>query len=337
MANQNYGQVQDALRRQGDFVNSLNGAQGLQNQSDVYRQYADIAAGRGPNPAQTMLNQATAQNVAQTGALMGSARGASANPGMMARQVGQMGGAQQQAAAGQSATMQAQQSLGALGQMGGIAGQQVGQQMQGQQAMTAAQQAQYGQMLNAIAQQNATAAGLQGNINSGNVSEANSARDMTGKVAGGLLQGAAAGFGAQQPAQPQGSQQSSMLMGGKTPGSTITYAEGGQIPSAPMSGPRSAFGQALMSHGGKVPAKVSPGEIYLSPKKAAAVAKGKASPLSGERIKGKAKVKGDSYSNDTVSKTLQSGGVVIPRSKAQGDDVAEKASAFVRAVMARGR
>ncbi len=93
-----------------------------------------------------------------------------------------------------------------------------------------------------------------------------------------------------------------------------------------------------MAKGGKVPAKVSPGEIYLSPKKAAAVAKGKASPLSGERIKGKARVKGDSYANDTVNKTLQSGGVVIPRSKALGDDVAEKAAAFVRAhIAAHGR
>ncbi len=270
--------------------------------------------------------------MAQTGALMASSRGASANPGMIARQAGLAGGQLQQQAVGQGATMQANQSLGALGQMGGIAGQQVGEQMGANQGLTAGQQASYQSILDQIKSQNNTAAGLQENINSGNVSQANSARDMAGKVVGGGLQGVSTLGGLAGDTSPPSNAPAPGTVGPpKPPG----MADGGQVPPP---GPRSAIGQMLMARGGKVPAKVSPGEIYLSPSKAKAVAAGKASPTSGERIKGKAKVKGDSYANDTVKKNLDVGGVVIPRSKALGDDVAEKAAAFVRAhIAAHGR
>lgn len=85
------------------------------------------------------------------------------------------------------------------------------------------------------------------------------------------------------------------------------------------------------AHGGKVPALVSPNEIYLKPKQAQAVAKGKADPKSvGERIPGKASVKGDSLKNDTVKKDLDVGGVVVPRSIANTGD-SKKIAAFVAA------
>lgn len=87
--------------------------------------------------------------------------------------------------------------------------------------------------------------------------------------------------------------------------------------------------------GGKVPAKVSPGEVYLNPKKVEAVKKGKASPLDGEKIKGKAKVKGDSLANDVVSKDLDEGGIVLPRSVTQHPDAPKKAHDFVAALIAK--
>lgn len=90
-----------------------------------------------------------------------------------------------------------------------------------------------------------------------------------------------------------------------------------------------------MATGGKVPAMVSPGEVYLDPKDAKEVSKGKKSPMSGEMIKGKAKVKGDSLKNDTVPKTLDAGGVVIPRSIIQGPNAHREAYKFVNAVMAK--
>jgi hypothetical protein len=129
-----------------------------------------------------------------------------------------------------------------------------------------------------------------------------------------------------------------------------TYAHGGGVHmhsgghlGAPMEkhyddgGPVSAAGKWLnMAKGGKsqkakadVPAMVSPGEELLDPEQAKAVADGKANPLKiGERVPGKAKVKGDSLKNDTVPKMLKDGGMVIPRSIVKMHP--EKAAEFVR-------
>lgn len=84
------------------------------------------------------------------------------------------------------------------------------------------------------------------------------------------------------------------------------------------------------SRGGKVPAMVSPGEVYLPPKKAQAVAKDGKNPLKeGEKIPGKAKVQGDSLKNDVIPRKLESGGIVIPRSILQSDNPEKKAADFV--------
>lgn len=87
--------------------------------------------------------------------------------------------------------------------------------------------------------------------------------------------------------------------------------------------------QVQFSQGGKVPAMVSPGEKYLTPHQAQSVLKGKENPLNGKTIPGKAKVKGDSYDNDTVPVTLEEGGCVIPRSVLQSDQPMKNAIKFV--------
>lgn len=133
--------------------------QGLQNTAGMYQ---DIAQGRGPNPAQAALNQATGQNVANQAALMAGQRGAGANVGLMARQAAQQGAATQQQAVGQGATLQAQQQVNALAGLGntqqaigGLGSTQAGMQQAGisqQGAMAgqqiAAQQAQQQAMAN---------------------------------------------------------------------------------------------------------------------------------------------------------------------------------------------
>ena len=83
------------------------------------------------------------------------------------------------------------------------------------------------------------------------------------------------------------------------------------------------------AHGGKVPAMVSPGEKYLTPHQAKGVLKGHVNPMEGKTIPGKAKVKGDSYDNDTVPVTLEEGGCVIPRSVLQSDQPMKNAIKFV--------
>ena len=121
-------QAQNTVDQQQAFANALAAQNGIQNQASVFNQLQGVANGTGPNPAQAALAQSTGQNVANQAALMAGQRNASQNAGLIAREAGQQGAATQQQAAGQAATMQANQSLGALGQLSGIAGNQVNQQ-----------------------------------------------------------------------------------------------------------------------------------------------------------------------------------------------------------------
>jgi len=91
------------------------------------------------------------------------------------------------------------------------------------------------------------------------------------------------------------------------------------------------------ARGGKVPAMVSPGEKYLSPRDVKKVERG-ANPMEvGEKIPGKPRVKGakNSYANDTVPKTLEEGGIVLPRSVTQAKHPHWAAHKFVSAIMAK--
>lgn len=120
-------------------------------------------------------------------------------------------------------------------------------------------------------------------------------------------------------------------------------------PSDPT-GPQSQIGRFLQSGGTDVPptpfakggavpnSLVSPGERYLSPKAVKEVEQGKKSPMkAGEKIPGRAKVGGavNSYANDFVPKTLQEGGIVLPRSVTKSKDPAREAHKFVKALLAR--
>ena len=106
--NRAYEQTQGGLDSQRNFMQALIGGNGLNPyQSQIFGQQQGLASqfqqqalGQGPNPAQALLAQNTGQNVQQQAALMGSARGAQSNPGLMARQAAiQGGGIQQQAQA----------------------------------------------------------------------------------------------------------------------------------------------------------------------------------------------------------------------------------------------
>ncbi len=166
-----------AMGQQGVLNNQLGGAGGvgaqtsailgLQNlaaqQQGTAQQYQDIANGTGANPAQAMLNQSTGQNVANQAALMAGQRGAGANVGLMARQAAQQGAATQQQAAGQAASMQAQQQIAGLQ---GLAG---AQQAMGntQQAVGALGSGLVGQQQAGIGQQFGQGAGVVGQQQTG--------------------------------------------------------------------------------------------------------------------------------------------------------------------------
>ena len=403
-ANTAYNQTQQGIGQQQALVNAMGAQNGLGNQSSVFNQLQGVANGTGPNPAQAMLNQATGANTANQAALMAGQRGSGANPALMARQAAQQGAANQQNAAGQGATMQANQSLGALGQLGGIAGQQVAQQQGATSALNQQVQGQQSNILSGIQGQNQANVGMQSNMNTANAGIAQGNQQAQAGLISGLGQGAMAALGqigmarggmvphydtgttnVQAPAAPAptyGAQSSfgKALQAGAqgmqgtsgTPNNTIyggmenlgksmaggigqgvkalSGAIGGGGPTAPEGVPSSgdwasamgansatntgAPSRGMMAHGGKVPAMVSPGERYLPPSEVEKVARGeKSADKAGERIPGKAKVKGDSLKNDTVPKTLEEGGVVIPRSVMESKHPHWAAHKFVSEIM----
>ena len=286
-------QNQNAAAQQQAFVNALQAQGGLQNQSDVYNQLANVAAGQGPNPAMAALQQATGANVANQAALMAGQRGSSANTGLLARQAAQQGAGIQQNAIGQGATLQAQQSLNALSGMGNIAGQQVGNLQQGIGTLNQNALTNQAQQLG-LAQSQADAQNQM----------YRQQQDQSAKTASGISGGI-------------GSALASGIFGGKK------MAHGGAVSSA---------GRHLMAQGGeveKVDVLLSPGEVYVSPDKV----KAKDPLAAGQKIPGKAKVQGDSLKNDTVPRKLEEGGVVIPRSVVNSENPKENAAKFIAAVM----
>lgn len=293
------------MDQQWRFLAALQNQGGLANQSQVYNQLQGVASGTGPNPAQAMLANSTGQNVANQAALMAGQRGASQNAGMIARQAGMQGGALQQQAVGQSAALQAQQSLQALQGAGNLATNMVGNQAAATNAYANSalqnQQNQYSSI---------------GGVNAANVQNQAGINQANAGIVGGLLGGAGA------------------AMGGKAHGGMIT-PEDNKMNQGGAVQPRSYLAQQLkaMSKGGAVPVMLSPGEIYVPPGKVQSVAQGKQSAHdAGKVVPGQAKAKGDSAKNDTVPAKLESGGIVVPRTKANDED---KASKFVQAILAK--
>lgn len=394
-AQQLFNQSQSGLQQQQNFVNALTGQNGIQNQSNVYNQLQGVANGQGPNPAQAMLSQATGQNVQNQAALMAGQRGSGSNAGLIARQAAIQGANTQQQAAGQAATLQANQSLGALNQLGGIAGQQVGQQAGAVQNLNQNFQNEQSNVLSAIQGQNNSNVAMQSNINNANAGIAGINAAAQNKMTGSLINsagGAAAGLLAQggmvrkpyaeggavgarssfgrslggdfmpnignAPVMPAVDQTPETWAGkAKTPmsDSLKTPQMGSQFAGpgydlgsagspgavAPAAGPglgvdlslASTPAAAALAQGGRVPALVSPGEVYLNPKAVKEASKGKDPIKAGEKIPGKAKVKGNSYANDTVPKELEEGGIVLPKSVMEAKHPHWEAHKFVSAIL----
>lgn len=188
--NQAYGQAQLGLGQQQAFLNALQGQNGIANQSSVFNQLQGVANGTGPNPALQQLQNTTGQNVASQAALMAGQRGSGANAGLLARQAAQQGAGIQQQAVGQGAALQAQQQLNALGQLQGIAGQQVGQQANALTGYNQAAQSEQQNLLNALAQFNNANVSNTANQNSTNAQIQGQNASGQQSLFGGLLNGA---------------------------------------------------------------------------------------------------------------------------------------------------
>lgn len=227
-----YQGVQNSLGQQGQLANQLAPQVGsaVNNQNVLADQYAAMTRGEGPNPAQMQLNQATAANVANQAALMAGQRGASANPALLARQAAMQGAQTQQQAAGQAATLGAEQQIAAQQNLAALSNNQVAQAGNAVGAAGAAQQNEQNILQNANTGANNAAVGMQSNINnvnaqtaSGNqqnavntaagVGQALSNIPVVGNVLGGLF-----AHGGQVPAMADGGQISpSPIVGAPAP------------------------------------------------------------------------------------------------------------------------
>lgn len=242
IVNNAMGRSQGALNQQQAFANATQGGsmQGLGAQRSLMSQLGEQAQGRGPNPAQAQLAQNTAQNVQNQSAMMGSQRGAGANVGLMGRQAAQQGANIQQQAAGQAATLGAQQQLAAQSQLGALAGQAVGQQSgalqgynqmaQNYQNLTQDQQKAF---MGAQAAQNASNVAMQSNINSANAGLANTNAQGQQGIFGGLLGGLTGLFA-----------EGGLVEGSQVPGATGPQEAAKSAPEAP-GGPGSEVGKWL--------------------------------------------------------------------------------------------
>lgn len=303
--NTSYNQAQTGLGDQQAFLNALQAQNGVQNQSDVYNQMQDIAAGRGPNPATALLNNATGANVANQAAIMAGARGASANPGLIARQAAQTGAQTQQNAIGQAAALQANQSLNATNNAANIANTQVNQQGNATAGLNNAVQNEQQILQNANAAANNNAVGMQSNMNNVNAQisqgNQNAGNNFLGNVA------------------------KSIPVVGSVLGS-LFGAEGGEVPSSP-NGPKSKTAHVLKSHG---PAQSKAGG-------AEHLASALTNMKSGGGVPGKAKVGGatNTEKNDTVPALLSPEEIVLPRSVTKSDDPVANAAKFVASIMAK--
>lgn len=363
-----YQQSQDALAKQAAFANAVNAQTpgALNAQSFLTNQLTTQAKGGGPSPASDMLNNATGANVANQAALAAGVRGAGANTGLIARQVGQQGAGIQQNAIGQTAVLKSNEQIAAENALAGVAGTQVGQSAAATNANNQAVQSEQQNILNAIQGQNTAEVGSTSSQNSSNAAIAGvNAQGQQGliggvlggvgsifqsKFKGGVVENYAGGgsvvpsldVDTSMPMSNAGKFLFSSAPSNKAAPAPIFSGMGGdsktgagQLNSGLASALKAGL-SAVFAKGGPVKAMVSPGEQLLSPQEAKKVAAGKVNPLKvGERVPGKPKVKGDSIQNDVVPKTLESGGVVIPNHIMQSDNPPKNAQKFVAAIMAK--
>lgn len=264
------------------------------NQRLMSTDLANQAAGiGGPSPEQAMLQQQTGQNTSMQAALMAGQRGASSNPALMAKQIAQQGAANQQNAAGQSATMAQQRMLGAQNQ-----------RLQLEQSM--AQNSLQAQNISqaALASQNkditAGVLGAQNTVAGVNANNQSSSNNLIGGVLGAGAIAAAMLLNKGGKVKPKGYESGGIIRYDEAadPGTPPAQQQSGSFMSSIMGGLQTAGAiSALMSKGGPVP--------------------------------GKSEVKGNSPKNDKVPALLSPGEVVIDKETLKDKGAVGKAARLV--------
>ncbi len=336
---------------------------GLQGQQNLAGQLQNQANGQGPNPAQALFNQNTNQAIRQNAGLVASQKGL--NAGQAARYAGQNAAMMQGQTAGNAAALNAQQQLGAQSELGNVYNSMNSATNEQSNVNSGMARNNANNTANTIG---GIGSGLMGMasflaeggpvpqptptptpIESAQASMRNAFHYDSGGMAG-------------YPPMGVGGWVASQLMGMGNGGNYQSEMSTDQGPMAANVNPNQISG--MFKHGAQSPigSTITPATadgglesaggglgsvIADSPGIAMAAARGGLikhmekfkKPVvmkeSGGGVPGKAKVKGDSYSNDTVPAVLSPGEVVITRSVMQSSDPSGNAARFVSAVMAK--
>ena len=343
-----YTGAQGALSTQGQVAGALapQAQAAAANNAALQKQLQDIMAGQGPNPAQTMLNTATGNNVTSQAALAASQRGAAANPGLVARNAALAGTNAQQQAIGQGATLQAQQQIAAGQQLQNLAATEAGQALAGTGAGVQGQIGEQGVLQGANTAYNNANAQMQANINNVNAQTAAANQGLLGGLVNsagtiGTLYGlgafgGGAGGGAADAAiagLPELSMPAGLL------GTTSADAAIAGLPELSLPEIGAGLGGAATTAAELAPVGLAKGGmVYKSAINRRMFAKGGYAShdyRAGGKVPGKAQVQGNSLKNDTVPAMLSPKEIVIPRSITTGKDAPKKAAAFVAKVLAQ--
>lgn len=338
--NQTQGQQVDVYGDKDFYANQLLKAQkmadqgwyemeGTRNQNQGLIQALQAQTrGEGPTVAQNQLNEATAKNIKRGAAMAASSKGI--DPAMAARIGVDATAEANQMAAGQGATLRAQEQLGAYGQLGNALNSQMNAQLG---LMGAANQrgSIYGGLHN---QSHLGAQGLTAGANEQNSGYAQKRVDgllgalgSAGKMAVGAYSGGEIGLadGGVVGVNPHAQSFANAVLeiprfGSGKHGATEKSGDGMKdLSSSSTEQLKKLFsGSAPMASDSMVTA--GPGVIPPAPM------------AHGGKAKGQGLVAGDSPKNDIVPAMLSPGEIVIPRSITQSPDAAEKAKAFVEAI-----
>lgn len=278
----------------------------------------------GPNPGQALLNQATGQNIANATGLIKSQKGL--NPGIAARLAGQQAANIQQQSAGQAATMRANQQQAAMDELNRAA--------QSEQGLLLGSIANQNNANASIAQQNANAQNQMGGNLLGNlplIGKLFAGGGEVKKFAGGGPSSAIGQFfyPSEQEVEfasgPRGAITVPDVVPDKPSVPGLSTATGGQGAAQGITGLIGTLGKAApaaaaaMAKGGRIKRPVVGEELAAK----------------GEKVPGKAKVKGNSYANDIIDAKLSPGEIILPRSVTMSEDPVKNAAKFVQAVLAK--
>lgn len=229
-----YGQAQSGLAQQQNLASTLTPgvSQGAGAQSALSGMLLNQANGIGPNPAQAQYNQNVNNLARQQAGAIASTKGIS--PALQARLIAEQGANAGQNAAGQAATLQAQQQIAAENNLQNLSATQVGQGAQAVQGFNNAGQNEQNILQGANTSLNNALVTQQSGLNNVNANVAAQNATANNQTTSGIFSGASSILGGLFHHD-----------GGKVVAPSH-YNVGGLV-TAPTSGPQSFAGQWLQS------------------------------------------------------------------------------------------